>query len=221
MKTTEMSDEQLQSEIDKNQVLLDLLSAEQESLGNKIKNANDTTTRLAKERANRSYAKMLAANKIDWGTLLTMEVGEPYYEMLDSEFAKRVPDGSVSHSGYSPDAMQYMLRVAFIRGDQKQVVSASKVINEILPVMKITDNEKGWIAFSIMDHGLSEYETYSLVYKPDTKQWLVGTYRAYKGRCDWQHGPFDKLEEALTVISNNYWYKLPDIEGAAEYEDDE
>jgi hypothetical protein len=174
-----------------------------------IRNKQDT---LRKQKAALELEAMKNNNVVDWGLLMTYEPGEPYYKMLNDTLCERFPDLSLSQTGYSPEARQYSLRVALTRGDMQQVANVAAAITEILPSLKVTDTEHGYIYFGIFERGLSEYETYVLVYKVETKKWLVGTHRAMTGRRDWDHGPFKKLEDALIVISNNYWYRTNEDE---------
>jgi hypothetical protein len=211
-KTIDYTDAELQHGIELAKVQMDELYAERETWDKKWSAVRSEQERFMKEKARRAHEVMLASNTTDWALLLTYEPYESYYKLLNDELLKRSPDQSIAQEGYSPDAMQYMLKLKFTRGDVEQVAKAAELIKEILPVMKVTEIEQGYITFSIFDRGLSEYETYCMVYKPEAKHWFVGTHRAYTGRRDWEHGPFDNLEDALTVVSNNYWYELPNGE---------
>jgi hypothetical protein len=211
-KTIDYTDDELQQAIELANVRMDELFAERKSWDKKFDAARAKQERFVNEKARRQHEAMIATNTTDWGLLLTYEAYEPYYKMLNEALLQRSPDLGVSQSGYSPDAMQYMLRVKFTRGDKDEVTKAAALISEILPVMKATDEDGRYVMFGIFDRGLSEYETYYLAYELDKKHWVVGTHRAFKGRRDFDHKPFKKLEDALTCVSNNYWYELPENE---------
>jgi hypothetical protein len=209
-KTVNMTDDQLEAGIASSQAAMDMLYEQRQALDKKIDQHRKKNERLVKEKAARQFANMQTTGVIDWATLLTFAPHEPYYELLKKELNKRFPDWVVVNSGYWPDAIQYALRVGFERDNQDQVKRAAALIEEVLPAMKVSDIEQNIYKFQIMDRGLSEYETYLLICSANTMQWFVVTNRDMKYGRQHKHGPYNKVEDALILIANQYWYRTPE-----------
>lgn len=205
-KTTDMTDDQITAGIAECELEMNQLYELRKALDKEIDQQRGKSERLVKEQVKRQVGNMHASGVIDWALLLTFAPYEPYYEALQKAVSARFPDLAVVNSGYHPDAMQYALRVGLQRGNQEQVKRVAAFLEEVLPAMKVSITEKNVYKFDIMDRGLSEYETYYLICTADTKQWSVVTSRDFKRGREDKHGPFAKVEDALQVISTQYWY---------------
>jgi hypothetical protein len=205
-----MTDDQLEAGIASSQAAMDMLYEQRQALDKKIDQHRSKNERLIKEKVKRQVGNMQASGKTDWALLLTFAPYEPYYEALQKAIKDRFPDMAVVNSGYHPEVMQYALRIGLQRCNQEQVKRVAAFLEEVLPAMKVSIPEKNLYKFEIMDRGLSEYETYFLICTADTKQWSVVSSREFKRGRENKHGPFAKVEDALQVISTQYWYTSAD-----------
>jgi hypothetical protein len=148
--------------------------------------------------------------------------------MADDELKHE--DGLIFCGGYNPKTNQRALTIIIDHDwDAKKMDVLSKKIEKWLPYIRSgalgnydygkkvrTTERDNWKAFSIMEHGLSEYGVHYLVQKEDAT-WAVAIMRW--GRWEYSNNHQTSLIGVLGIIRQRHWYSNGEREEENEYED--
>lgn len=220
MKLEEMSVEQLQAEFERLESEMSPLIKQRELLNEKVKRLYQRQKQVDELKSKLQYAAMQESGEADWSMLLDAGFsGDRYYNESKAALKKLVPSGAVGFSGYFSDTQQHALQIKLTRHDKKQIEEGAKALELLVPFYKPLKEQHGWLIFDIFEASLSEYCSYKLGYNPATGKWYCGAWRssyrykkAHEYAAIWDNGPFDTAKEVLTVISDRYFYDLPNDE---------
>ncbi len=137
------------------------------------------------------------------------EYGDPqpyrYFDTmsgLEYNFLKYVRDNGYSLPPESDPKLEHpynLFRISIGKDDRLEAVMA-----ELILVMEIQANRHpniNWHHFSIFEHTLSRYASYSLLFK--NNKWQIEATRYGRAEAEYTH---DELENCLQYIQKNLWY---------------
>lgn len=106
-------------------------------------------------------------------------------------------------NGYFPETKQRAIRISLIKGDKQSYEKTIKGLTIILPFIKPREDGSKYI--SILEHTCSEHGRFELSVKDNKYTIQITSYSRTNviKECD-------KLEDAISTIQENIWYKSLD-----------
>lgn len=114
----------------------------------------------------------------------------------------------VATNTYNPDTNQSVIRVA-MNEDHSNLDQVYEAIKLIKPFVKMNENNQ--LYFDIMDHMLSEYESYCFVYDTDSEVWEVHTYRSMTYNRDPLFASASLRKTLAYICKNHYYNPIEDV----------